>query len=38
MDIIGGPADISSDTLQILAILKGEGDEEEDGEAEADDT
>jgi hypothetical protein len=33
MDIIGGLADISSDTLQILAILRGE-DEEEDEEEE----
>jgi hypothetical protein len=28
VDIIGGLADISSDTLQILAILKGEDEEE----------
>jgi len=35
MDIIGGLADISSDTLPILAILRGE-DEEEDDEEEVD--
>ena len=36
IDIIGGLADISSDTLQILAILRGEeeeGDEEEEDDA-----
>jgi hypothetical protein len=32
MDIIGGLADISSDTLQILAILRGEDEEEDEGE------
>ena len=31
-EIIGGLADISSDTLQILAILRGEGEEENDDE------
>jgi hypothetical protein len=31
--IIGGLADISSDTLRILAILRGEDDEGEDDEA-----
>lgn len=36
IDIIGGLADISSDTLQILAILRGEG--EEDDEEEEDDS
>lgn len=36
IDIIGGLVDISSDTLQILAILRG--DEEEDREDEEDDT
>ena len=35
MDIIGGLAEISSDTLPILAILRGE-DEEEDDEEEVD--
>jgi hypothetical protein len=34
MDIIGGLADISSDTLQILAILRGEDEEDEDAEEE----
>jgi hypothetical protein len=34
--IIGGLADISSDTLQILAILRGE--DEEDDEEEEDDS
>ncbi|MGH3077412.1 MAG: hypothetical protein ACRDPZ_04445 [Gaiellaceae bacterium] len=32
VDIIGGLADISSDTLQILAILKGEDEEEHEEE------
>ena len=31
-EIIGGLADISSDTLQILAILRGEDEEENDDE------
>lgn len=31
-EIIGGLADISSDTLQILAILRGEDEEEDDDE------
>jgi hypothetical protein len=35
MDILGGLADISSDTLQILAILRGD-DEEDDEEKEMD--
>jgi len=35
IDIIGGVADISSDTVQILAILRGE-DEEDDDEEEDD--
>ena len=35
IDIFGGLADISSDTLQILAILRGE-DEEDDEEEEND--
>lgn len=35
LDIIGGLADISSDTIQILAILRG--DDEEDHEEEEDD-
>lgn len=35
MDIMGALADISSDTLQILAILRGE-DEEDDEEEEMD--
>ncbi|MEX2613975.1 MAG: hypothetical protein WD380_10390 [Gaiellaceae bacterium] len=30
--IVGGLADISSDTLQILAILRGEDEEEDDDE------
>jgi hypothetical protein len=34
MDILGTLADISSDTLQILAILRGEDDEEEDDDDE----
>lgn len=34
--IIGGLADISSDTLRILAILRGE--DEEDDEEETDDS
>jgi hypothetical protein len=38
LEIFGALADISSDTLQIIAILRGEDDEEEDDEAEADDT
>jgi len=36
IDIIGGLADISSDTLQILAIPRGE--EEEDREEEENDS
>jgi hypothetical protein len=32
--IIGGLADISSDTLRILAILRGEDEEEEDEDEE----
>jgi hypothetical protein len=35
IDIMGALADISSDTLQILAILRGE-DEEDDEEEEVD--
>jgi len=35
IDIIGALADISSDTLEILAILRGD-DEEDDEEEEAD--
>jgi hypothetical protein len=35
LDIIGGLADISSDTIQTLAILRG--DDEEDHEEEEDD-
>lgn len=35
MDIFGGLPDVSSDTLQILAILRGE--DEEADEAEEDD-
>jgi hypothetical protein len=34
--IIGGLADNSSDTLRILAILRGEDEEEEDGDEEMD--
>jgi hypothetical protein len=36
MDILGALADISSDTLQILAILRGEDDEEDDDDEEVD--
>ncbi len=36
MAIIGGLADISSDTLQILAILRGDDEEDEDEEEEVD--
>jgi hypothetical protein len=32
MDILGALADISSDTLQILAILRGEDEEDDDDE------
>ena len=36
IDICGGLADISSDTLQILAILRGDDEEDdEDGENDA---
>ena len=35
IDIFGGLADISSDTLQILAILRGEDEEDEDEENDA---
>ena len=35
LDIFGALADISSDTVQILAILRGE-DEEEDADEEVD--
>ena len=34
--IIGGLADISSDTLRILAILRGEDDDEEERNEEVD--
>jgi hypothetical protein len=34
--MMGALADISSDTLQILAILRGEDDEEDDEEEEVD--
>lgn len=36
MDIFGGLADISSDTLAILAILRGEDDDEEESDEEVD--
>ena len=34
MEIFGALADISSDTVQILAILRGDEDEEEEDDAE----
>jgi hypothetical protein len=34
MEIFGALADISSDTVQILAILRGEDEEDEDAEEE----
>jgi hypothetical protein len=34
MEIFGALADISSDTLEILAILRGENEEDDDGEEE----
>jgi hypothetical protein len=36
MAILGALADISGDTLQILAILRDEGDEEDDDDEEVD--
>ncbi len=36
MAILGALADISSDTLRILAILRGEDYEEDDGDEELD--
>jgi hypothetical protein len=38
MEIFGALSDISSDTVQILAILRDEDEEEDDGEEEPLDT
>jgi hypothetical protein len=34
--IVGGLADVSSDTLQILAILRGDDEDDEDADEEVD--